>query len=109
MCGNYCPRNAMTQNPRKGMKQKVEHGIPRYIEDSKKAVDLHWSKGLCNNYLEGGWKIRGGGGGGGVGENDNKREGGLDVKFNTYRGGSIIFSFLFANCKSSGRVIRGQI
>ena len=62
MCGNYCPRNAVTQNFRKGMKQKVEHGIPRYIEDSKKAVDLHWSKGLCNNYLEGGWKIRGGGG-----------------------------------------------
>ena len=34
------------------------------------------------------------------------REGGLDVKFNTY-GGGITFSFLFANWKSrSGRVIR---
>ena len=33
---------------------------------------------------------------------------GLDVKFNTYRGG-ITFSFLFANWKSSGRVIRVQI
>ena len=62
MCGNYSPRNVVTQNPRRGMKQKVEHGIPRYIEDSKKAVDLHRSKGLCNYYLEGGWKIRGGGG-----------------------------------------------
>ena len=58
------PRNAVTQSPRKVIKQKVEHGIPCYIEDSKKAVDLHRSKGLCNNYLEGGWKIRGGGGGG---------------------------------------------
>ena len=54
MCGNYSPRNAVTQNPRKGIKQKVEHGIPCYIEDSKKAVDLHRSKGLCNYYLEGG-------------------------------------------------------
>ena len=61
MFGNYSPRNAVTQNPRKGIKQKVEHGIRCYIEDSKKAVDLHRSKGLCNNYLEGG----GGGGGGG--------------------------------------------
>ena len=26
------------------------------------------------------------GGGGGIGENNNKRERGLDVKFNTYRG-----------------------
>ena len=55
----------------------------------------------------------GGGGGvgkleGGIGENDNKREGELDVKFNTYRGGHH-FSFLFANWKSSGRVIRVQI
>ena len=57
MCGNYSPRNAV----RKGIKQKVEHGIPCYIEDSKKAVDLHRSRGLCNNYLE-----EGGGGGGGV-------------------------------------------
>ena len=66
----------MTQSPRKGIRQKVEHGIPCYIEDSKKEVDLHRSKGLCNNYLEeegGGSKIRGGS----IGENDdNKREGG---------------------------------
>ena len=44
---------------------------------------------------------------GGIGENDNKR-GGVDVKFNAYRGG-ITFSFLFGNFKSSGRVIRVQI
>ncbi|CAH3173602.1 unnamed protein product, partial [Porites lobata] len=44
-----CPRSAVTQSPRKGIKQKVEHGIPCYIKDSKKAVDLHRSKGLCNN------------------------------------------------------------
>ena len=39
------------------------------------------------------------------------RERGLDTKFNTYRGrgGGITFSFLFANWKSSGRVIRVQI
>ena len=36
------------------------------------------------------------------------RERGLDVKFNTYRGG-ITFSFLFANWKSSGRVVRVPI
>ena len=64
MIGNYSPRNAVTQSPRKGIKQNVKHGISCYIEDSKKAVDLHRSKGLCNNYLEvgggGGWKIRGG-------------------------------------------------
>ena len=62
MIGNYSPRNAVTQSPRKGIKQKVKHGIPCYIEDSKKAVDLRRSKGLCNNSLEGGgggWKIRG--------------------------------------------------
>ena len=46
---------------------------------------------------------------GGIGENDNKGEGGLDVKFNTYWGGGITFSFVFANWKSSGRVIRVQI
>ena len=39
----------------------------------------------------------------GIGENDNKTGGGLDVKFNTYRG-SITFSFLFENWKSCGRV-----
>ena len=53
MCGNYSPRNAVTQSPRKGIRQKVEHGIPCYIEDAKKAVDQHRSKGLCNNYLGG--------------------------------------------------------
>ena len=53
MCGNYSPRNGVTQSPRKGIKQNVGHGIPCYIEDSKKAVDLHRSKGLCNYYLEG--------------------------------------------------------
>ena len=32
---------------------------------------------------------------GGMGENDNRREGGLDVKFHTYRGGQLLFhSFL---------------
>ena len=46
---------------------------------------------------------------GGIGKNGNKREGGLDVKFNTYRGGGITFSFLFANWKSIERVIRVQI
>ena len=37
---------------------------------------------------------RGGGVGkleGGIGENDNKREGGLEVKFNTYGGGHYFF------------------
>ena len=34
--------------------------------------------------------------------------GGVDVKFNTYKGG-ITFSFLFADWKSSGRVIRVQV
>ena len=33
---------------------------------------------------------------------------GLDVKYNTYRG-RISFSFIFADWKSSGRVIRVQI
>ena len=31
---------------------------------------------------------------GGIVENDNKREGGLDVKFNTYRGALLFHSFL---------------
>ena len=39
----------------------------------------------------------------------SREKGGLDVKFNTYGGGGITFSFLFANWKSSGRVIRVQI
>ena len=89
MCGNYSPRNAVTRSPRKGIKQKVEHGIPRYIEDSKKAVDLHRSKGVCNNYLEGGWKIRGGRGGV-IGENDNKR-GGVGCKIFIHTGGHYFF------------------
>ena len=38
-----------------------------------------------------------------------KRERALEVKFSTYRGGGITFSFLFANWKSSGRDIRVQI
>ena len=48
---------------------------------------------------------------GSIGENDNKRDGGLNVKFNTYRGGGggITFSSPFANWKCSGRVIRVQI
>ena len=57
------------------------------------------------------WGGEGGGAGkfeGGIGENDNKREGRLQIKFNTY-GGGITFSFLFANWKSSGRDIRVQI
>ena len=29
-----------------------------------------------------------------MGENDNEREGGLDVKFNTYRGALLFHSFL---------------
>ena len=44
MRGNYSPTNAVTQSPREGIKQKIEHGIPCYIEESKKAVDLHRSK-----------------------------------------------------------------
>ena len=31
---------------------------------------------------------------GGIGENNNKREVGLDVKFNTYRGALLFHSFL---------------
>ena len=51
-----------------------------------------WSvRELCNNYLEGGGgEIRGRG----IGENDNKREGGLDVKFNAYRRALLFHSFL---------------
>ena len=36
-------------------------------------------------------------GGGGIGENDNKREGAMEVKFNTYRGGGNYFFIPF--CK----------
>ena len=49
-----------------------------------------YSKGLCNNYLGGGGGIREGS----MEENDNKREGELDVKFNTYRGALLFHSFL---------------
>ena len=38
------------------------------------------NKKLCNNCQEGGWEIRGG-----------EREGELDVKFNTYGGGALLF------------------
>ena len=48
MCGNYSPMNAVTRSLRKGIKQKIEHGIPCYIENSKKAVDLHRSKPLTS-------------------------------------------------------------
>ena len=44
MCGNYSPTNAVTRSLRKGIKQKIEHGISCYIEDSIEAVDLHRSK-----------------------------------------------------------------
>ena len=51
----------------------------------------------------------GGGGGGGVGklegsvgENDNKRDGGLNVKFNTYRGGAAL---LFHPLLQTGNVV----
>ena len=48
MCGNYSPTNAVTRGLRKKIKQKIEHGIPCYIEDSKKAVDQHGSKPLIS-------------------------------------------------------------
>ena len=77
---------------------------------------IRWNKGLCNNYLEvgggggggGGVGVKngwGGGGGGGlgglvwkvswggIGENNSKREKGLDVKFNTYRGDYFFIPF----------------
>ena len=41
------------------------------------------------------------GGGGSIGENDNKREGGLDVKFNTYGGALLFHSFL-----QTGKVVK---
>ena len=48
MRGNYSPTNAVTRSLGKKIKQKIEHGIPCYIEDSKKAVDLHRSKPLIS-------------------------------------------------------------
>ena len=58
---------------------------------------IRWNKGLCNNYLE----LGGGLGvwfgklvaGGGIGENNSKREEGLDAKFNTYRGDYFFIPF----------------
>ena len=41
---------------------------------------------------------------GGIGENDNKREGGLDVKFNTYGGALLFHSFL-----QTGKVVEGLL
>ena len=38
---------------------------------------------------------------GSIGENDNKREGGLDVKFNTYGGALLFHSFL-----QTGKVVK---
>ena len=46
---------------------------------------------------------------GGIGENDNKREGGVGSKIQYIRAGGITFSFLFANWKSSGTDVRVQI
>ena len=46
---------------------------------------------------------------GGIGESDNKREGGAACKISYIHGGGITFAFLFANWKSSGRVIRVQM
>ena len=48
MCGNYSPRNAVTRSLGKEIKQKIEHEISCYIENSKKAVDLHRSKPLIS-------------------------------------------------------------
>ena len=53
------------------------------------------------------WREGGGVGGkleGGIGENDNKREGGLDVKFNTYGGALLFHSFL-----QTGKVVEGLL
>ena len=47
----------------------------------------------------GGWKIRGGGG---IGENDNKKEAGLGVKFNTYRAGRAL---VFHSFLQTGKVV----
>ena len=50
----------------------------------------------CNNYLEEGGgvvKLEGG-----IGSNDNKREVGFDVKFNTY-GGALLFHSLLQTGK----------
>ena len=60
-------------------------------------------KGLCNNYLVGGggggWKIRGG-----HRRDDNKREVGLDVKFNAYRGAGA-GALLFHSFLQTGKVV----
>ena len=62
-------------------------------------------KGLRNNYLKGGGV--GKPEGGHKGKSQLER-GGLDVKFNTYRGGALLFALLFTNWKSVGRAIRVQ-
>ena len=61
-------------------------------------------KGLCNNYLGEG----GGVGipeGGGIGEITTK-ERGLNVKFYTFGGGALLFSFPLINRKKGRRTIR---
>ena len=45
---------------------------------------------------------------GGIGE-VTKKEGWLEVKFNTYRGVALLFSLFFTNWKSGRRAIRVQI
>ena len=51
------------------------------------------SEGLCNNYLEGG--------GGVTGENHDEIEGELAVKFYTFGGSKLLFSFPFINWKKN--------
>ena len=51
--------------------------------------DIIYNKGLCNNYLEGVWETRGDREH--RGKSRGERGGGLDVKFNTFRRGSITF------------------
>ena len=38
-----------------------------------------------------------------MGENDNKRDGGLDVKFHTYRGGGHYFFIPFCKLEKKGK------
>ena len=43
-------------------------------------------------------------------ENHNQREGGLDVNFNTYKGGwKLVFALFFINQKSGRRATRVEI
>ena len=95
--------------PAKVITEKSYYMVIRYPLHNSTGAFCVWVRVLSNYYRDCAiitW--RGGKLEGGIGENDNKREGGLDLKFNTYRGG-ITFSFLFANWKSSGRVIGVQI